>query len=127
MGVKRESCDVHFSKAVRERDKHLCQFCGGEGTDCAHIYTRKNKRLRWAMSNALCLCRWHHQHFGENPIAFHDFLTGHFGQAHMDQLRADSQEVMKTNKALRLEISKHYREQLKLFYADPKHVIESWN
>jgi len=34
---------------------------------------------------------------------------------------------MKTNKALRLEISKHYREQLKLFYADPKHVIESWN
>ena len=127
MGVKREQCDVHFSKAVRERDKHTCQFCGQPGTDCAHIYTRKNKRLRWAMDNALCLCRWHHQYFGENPIAFHDFLVGLYGQDHMDRLRAASAEIMKTNRNLRLEISAHYREQLKLFYADTTHQIQSWN
>lgn len=127
MAIKRDSADKHFSLAVRERDKHLCRFCGGEGTDCAHIFGRRIKAVRWSMDNAICLCRYHHNYFGENPIHFHDFLKQILGQDHLDSLRVKAAQVYKTNEKLRKEISKHYREQLKIFYSDPSHQIESWN
>ena len=127
MGVKREACDVHFSKAVRHRDKNICQYCGGHGTDAAHIYGRAKKSVRWSMDNALCLCRHHHRHLGANPIEFFDFLTRLYGPGHMDLLREKANAVLKTNKSLRLDISKHYRTQLKLAESDPTHLIESWN
>ena len=67
MAIKREACDRWFSQCVRHRDQHRCQFCFGEGTDCAHIYGRARKSVRWSMDNAVTLCRYHHQWFGSNP------------------------------------------------------------
>jgi hypothetical protein len=34
---------------------------------------------------------------------------------------------MKTDKALRAEIAKHYREELKKMEEDPDHILISWN
>lgn len=127
MGVKREACDVHFSKAVRHRDQHRCVYCFGEGTDCAHIYGRAKKSVRWSMDNAVCLCRYHHRYFTANPVEFTDFLTNTWGQGHMDLLREKANQIYKTTKELRKEISAHYREQLKLAEADPHYEIVSWN
>ena len=127
MAIKREACDVHFSKAVRHRDQHRCQYCFGEGTDCAHIYGRAKKSVRWSMDNAVTLCRYHHQWFGSNPVAFTDWLTNTLGQGHMDLLRGKANATLKTNKALRLEISKHYREEMKKAEADPNYEIISYN
>ena len=31
MAVKREACDIWFSKCVRHRDQHRCQYCFKEG------------------------------------------------------------------------------------------------
>ena len=33
MAIKRDQADIWFSRAVRHRDKHTCQYCGQEGTD----------------------------------------------------------------------------------------------
>lgn len=47
--------DVLFSKKVRE--KGFCERCSKtENLQCAHIYSRKHKWLRWESENALCLC-----------------------------------------------------------------------
>ena len=127
MAIKREACDAHFSLAVRTRDRFTCQYCGKEGSDAAHIYSRRSKVVRWSMDNALCLCRYHHQWFESNPVAFTDFLIAHYGEEHMDRLRVKAQGHMKTTKALRLEISAHYRQELARVGADPTYQMKSYN
>jgi predicted restriction endonuclease len=79
------------------------------------------------MDNALCLCRYHHRYFGENPVAFTDWLTKLWGEGHMDILREKASAIMKTNKELRAEISKHYREEVRAAEADPSYKIVSYN
>lgn len=36
--------------------------CGGV-LQCAHIIGRANRRLRWDLNNALCLCSGHHSYY----------------------------------------------------------------
>ena len=127
MAIKREACDDWFSKCVRHRDRHLCQYCSKEGTDCAHIYGRARKSVRWSMDNAVTLCRYHHQWFTSNPVAFTDWLTKLYGEGHMDILREKANALLKTNKLLRKEISDHYRAEFRKAEADPNYEIVSWN
>ena len=127
MAVKREACDNWFSKCVRHRDQHRCQYCFKEGTDCAHIYGRAKKSVRWSMDNAVTLCRYHHQWFTSNPVAFTDWLTKLYGEGHMDILREKANALLKNNKLLRKEISDHYRAEFRKAEADPDYEIVSWN
>ena len=119
--------DKAFSKAVRLRDGK-CLHCHKDGRlECAHIYGRANKRVRWAMSNAIALCHYCHRFFTANPIAFHDWLNIELGEAHMDKLRMDRNEIYKTNERLRKEIAAHYRDEVRQKEIDPDHEIQSWN
>ena len=127
VAVKRDACDSWFSKSVRHRDQHRCQFCFGEGTDCAHIYGRAKKSVRWSMDNAVTLCRYHHRWFTANPVAFADWLTKLYGHGHMDILREKANATLKTNKLLRKEISNHYRTELRKAEADLAYAIVSYN
>ena len=127
MAVKREACDDWFSKSVRHRDQHRCQFCFAEGTDCAHIFGRAKKSVRWSMDNAVTLCRYHHRYFTANPVAFTDWLTKIYGEGHMDILREKANSILKTNKALRKEISDHYRAEYRKALDDPAYEIVSYN
>jgi hypothetical protein len=45
----------------------------------------------------------------------------------MEILREKSRGILKENKAVRDEIAKHYREQIKLKEQDPDHVMISYN
>jgi hypothetical protein len=45
----------------------------------------------------------------------------------MDILREKASAIMKTNKELRAEISKHYREEVRAAEADPSYKIVSYN
>ena len=127
MAIRRDAADSWFSKCVRHRDQHRCQYCFNEGTDAAHIFGRAKKSTRWSMDNAVTLCRYHHQWFGSNPVAFTDWLTKHWGQGHMDILREKANSLLKTNKALRKEISDHYRAEFRAAEADPDYEIVSYN
>ena len=113
VAIRREACDSWFSKCVRKRANWSCEYCGkSDGQlDCAHIYGRAQKSVRWDGMNAVALCRYHHQQFTANPIEFTRWLEGHLGEAHMEILAEKRQHLLKTTKALRKEISDHYREQ----------------
>ena len=79
------------------------------------------------MSNATALCHACHRYFTSNPIAFHDWLNDELGEAHMDKLRQDRNEIYKTNKLLRKDISDHYRDEVRRKECDPDYEIQSWN
>jgi len=127
MAIRRDAADSWFSKCIRHRDQHRCQYCFKEGTDAAHIFGRARKSVRWSMDNAVTLCRYHHQWFGSNPVAFTDWLTAHWGEGHMAILREKSNGLLKTNKALRKEISDHYRGELRKAEAEINYEIVSYN
>ena len=127
MAVKRDAADIWFSKAVRARDGRCLHTGREDALECAHIYGRRAKILRWSLDNAVTLTHASHRYFTENPIAFHDWLESALGEGHMAILREKSQGIMKTTDALRKEIAKHYREELKKFHDDPEYRIVSWN
>jgi hypothetical protein len=79
------------------------------------------------MDNAVTLCRYHHQWFTSNPVAFTDWLTKLYGEGHMDILREKANALLKTNKLLRKEISDHYRAEFRKAETDPSYEIISWN
>ena len=127
MSIKRDGADIAFSKAVRYRDK-VCTHCGTDQTlQCAHIYGRRQKVVRWSMDNAVALCAGCHRYFTENPIPFHDWLLETLGEGHMELLREKTRGHMKTNEALRKEIGKHYRDELKKTESNPEYQIISYN
>ena len=133
--MKRCPADAAFSDAIRLNRGYVCESCGISGgkkgsglpqMECAHIYGRANKAVRWDTLNALCLCHTCHRKFTENPLDFQKFLVGYVGQGYLDILNEKRQAIFKTNKAIRSEIAKHYRAQVKLLEAGP-HDLESWN
>mgnify|MGYP002641961621 CR=1 FL=1 len=125
--MRRDAADSWFSKCVRHRDQHRCQYCFKEGTDSAHIFGRARKSTRWSMDNAITLCRYHHRYFTANPVAFADWLTKTLGHGHMDILREKANTILKTNKLLRKEISDHYRTEFRKAEADLSYEIVSYN
>lgn len=125
--TKRDQADIWFSKAVRLRDGS-CQVCGTTETlQCCHIFGRRMRILRWDLQNCITMCAAHHRYYTEQPVAWLDFLNQLLGEAHMDILREKSRGKLKTNKDLRSEIARHYREEIKLKESDPEYQMVSWN
>ena len=119
--------DREFSKAVRLRDGE-CLHCHKQGRlECCHIFGRRNKRLRWAMSNAVSMCHYCHRYMTEQPIIFHEWLREMYGDERMDKLRLTSNEIYKTTEAVRKEIAAHYRDEVRRKELDPDYEIQSWN
>lgn len=129
MGIKRDTADKYFSDVVRKKANHTCEHCGKvDGRmECAHIYGRAAKSVRWSLDNALCLCHYCHRKFTANPLEFTGWVEKKLGRGHMEMLREKWQHLMKTTKSLRLEIGKHYREELKKMDADPDYDPTSYN
>ena len=128
MAIKRDEADKWFSNVVRLNKQSTCERCGATGrTECAHIFGRRAKSVRWSMDNAVCLCHYDHKYFTANPFEFTRWITAHLGQAHMDILREKWQILMPTNKKLRAEIAKHYRSEHKQMMANEHYSPTSWN
>ena len=132
MAIKRDAADSWFSKCVRIRDQWRCVSCNKQygpsdsGLHCAHIYGRANKSTRWDLGNAISLCYACHQRYTANPIDFHHFCQQYLGGGHMDLLRERKRRILKTNAALRAEISKHYREEFRKKEQDSDYTIIGW-
>jgi hypothetical protein len=91
--------------------------------DCAHIYGRRYKSVRWDTLNALCLCNSCHRGYTESPLDFQDWLQGYLGQGYLDILNEKRHRIQKTNKAYRAEVAAHYREQFKLLQAGGHELV----
>jgi hypothetical protein len=129
MAIKRDAADKWFSDVVRKKAGHVCESCGKvEGRmECAHIYGRSAKSVRWSLDNAVCLCHYCHMKFTSNPLEFTAWLQEELGEGHMEMLREKWQVLMKTNKELRKEIAKHYREEFKKMDEDENYEPVSYN
>ena len=129
MAIKRDAADKWFSDVVRKKAGHVCEHCNKvEGRmECAHIYGRSAKSVRWSMDNAVCLCHYCHMKFTANPLEFTAWLEETLGKGHMKMLREKWQVLMKTNKQLRKEIAKHYREEFKKMDEDETYEPVSYN
>lgn len=85
--------DRLFSLAVRARDgtcqipSFMGQHCGGP-LECSHIISRAYPSMRWELTNALAVCKFHHGLQHDNPNQSKACLTLLLGQSHMDSLRA---------------------------------------
>jgi len=129
MAIKRDAADKWFSDVVRKKAGHVCESCNKvEGRmECAHIYGRAAKSVRWSLDNAVCLCHYCHMRFTANPLEFTMWLEETLGEGHMEMLREKWQVLMKTNKQLRKEIAKHYREEFKKMDEDENYEPVSYN
>lgn len=127
MAIKREACDIWFSKAIRLRDKR-CLHCGKDDRlENCHVVGRRNKRLRWSAANCIAMCHGCHRYMTEQPLEFYEFLRGILGEAHVDNLRLVSNEIYKTTRPLRAEIATHYRLEVQAMEADENHELQTWN
>ena len=115
MSIKREASDKWFSDVVRLIAGYECEHCNRQDgrMECAHIFGRAAKSVRWSLMNAVCLCHSCHRHFTSNPSEFTAWLDKFKGGQYMGILREKWQVLMKTNKKLRADIAKHYREEHK--------------
>lgn len=88
MKKKTRSClnnllDHEFSEFIRRRGK--CQRCSKTNNlQCAHIYSRRYKSIRWNPLNALCLCASCHFWAHNNPLEFGEFVHDTIGLEYED-------------------------------------------
>ena len=113
--IKRCPADDAFSRALRRSRGDQCEHCKiiDAKMECAHIYGRRFKSVRWDTLNALCLCHTCHRKFTESPLDFEKWLREYLGQGYLDLLNEKRNRIFKTTKAIRSEIAKHYRSELR--------------
>jgi len=62
-----KQADDLFSRLVHARDQR-CQNCNDtDWPQCAHIWSRRYRSLRWRLENAVVLCRRCHMSFTHHP------------------------------------------------------------
>lgn len=71
---KRMTADRKWSRAVRDRDGHLCRKCGNPASDGAHVVRRSYLKTRHDVANGLALCRQCHGYFGAHPEEWRTWL-----------------------------------------------------
>ena len=120
MGVKIKPADTFFSKCVRESQDWMCERCnkqlerGSMGLHCSHIFSRRNRTIRWCKDNVQALCFSCHQWFGGNPADSGLWVTELLGKSHIELVREKMNSKIKVTKLEEKEIAAHYREQLEI-------------
>lgn len=129
MAIKRDQADKWFSDVVRQKANYTCEHCHKTDSrmECAHIYGRRLKSVRWSLDNAVCLCHWCHRVFTENPVQFTDWLNQYFGAGHLEILNEKRNQIFKANDLVKKEISAHYRAELKKMADDSSYEPKSYN
>jgi hypothetical protein len=111
--------DKWFSLCVRWAADWRCEKCnaqfeeGSQGLHCSHIFSRKNRTIRWCRENVQPLCYNCHQWFGGNPADSGAWIEELRGINKMASLRQKKNRRVKVTKIEEKEIATFYRLQLK--------------
>lgn len=68
----------------------FCVWCGQgdyEKLQCAHIYSRKFKSVRWDLKNLLSLCAGCHFQGHQSPLKFAEFVKTYLGDYEYEALK----------------------------------------
>jgi hypothetical protein len=125
-GIKRWQADINFSLCIRLAADHICESCGGEAGDCAHIMGRRHFGSRWSVVNAIALCRKCHNKYTDEPSDWSDFIDGKF-PGRRNKAKYKSQGYQKNNKETRLLVSGHYIKELRRMEKTGARDLKSWN
>jgi 5-methylcytosine-specific restriction endonuclease McrA len=80
--------DRLFSQWIRQRDR-VCQECGAQaGLQCAHLWSRRYRALRWDEEGAVALCLRCHKQFTEDPAAWNAWIRARRGDEEFWRLNA---------------------------------------
>ena len=71
--------DREFSAKVRARGECEWGRVHKGRLECAHIFSRRHRAMRWDEDNALCLCTRHHFMAHHNPLLFSEFVKRYIG------------------------------------------------
>lgn len=111
--MKRDKVDAVFSNLVRLRPgpEHICEYCLKKvRTECAHIYGRRDRKLRWHPHNAVALCHYDHRRFTEHPVEFWFWLESYIGSGMLEMLRErHNDNRIKYTKADKEELYEHLK------------------
>lgn len=80
--------DQECSRIIRSFGK--CAMCGCadyEKLQCAHIYSRTYRSVRWDLDNLLPLCASCHFYSHKNPLIFAEFVKTHLGDIKYQSLK----------------------------------------
>ena len=83
-------CEVFNCRKMKQLNSH-------------HIFTRRNKAVRWSLDNGIALCPSHHtlsSSFSAHgtPIKFTDFLKNYRGENYVELLTYKSNQIHKWHK-----------------------------
>lgn len=93
--------DEQWSKAVKERDNHTCQYCGKkEYLNSHHIFSRSNFTTRWDLDNGITLCSGCHTFSSKfsahkTPAEFIEWVKEKKGLAWYERLREKAKQTTK--------------------------------
>ena len=98
--------DTAWSLLVKLKAGNRCEVfnCGKtKFLNSHHIFTRRNKAVKWSLDNGIALCPSHHtlsSSFSAHgtPIKFTDFLTKYRGENYIDLLTYKSNQIHKWHK-----------------------------
>lgn len=89
------SLDALWSRAVKARAGNRCEvtFKSGIRLESHHFFGRRNKSVRWVVSNGFSLSHPMHRWAEEQPTEFIEWAIKSRGQAWFDALQAQSRQV----------------------------------
>ena len=93
--------DDAWSELVKLRAGGKCEICGqSRYLNSHHLFTRRNKAVRWDVDNGMALCPSHHvldAKFSAHgtPIKFNFFLEDYKGRQFMELLTAKANTICK--------------------------------
>ena len=88
--------DAECSRIVRARG--MCWKCGKDDykhLETAHIFSRKNRSVRWDLDNMLCSCDGCHFWSHQNPLLFAEFVKEYLGNYKYQQLKLKATSIRK--------------------------------
>lgn len=90
--------DQECSRVVRGRG--VCAKCGSieyEKFQCAHIFSRVYRSVRWFLDNLLCLCASCHFWAHRNPVLFTEFVKQYLGEERYQFLKSTATAIKRWN------------------------------
>ncbi len=115
--------DSAWSKLVKLRAGNKCEieFCGKTRyLNSHHIFTRRNKAVRWNVLNGVALCPGHHTLYSKfsahaTPVLFHNWMVKTKGQNFIDKLTLKASGISKLHKFEKEIILKELNHEIKHF------------
>jgi hypothetical protein len=93
-----KNLDKLWSKRIKERAGHRCEYCGSTNyLNSHHVVRRTIHNVRWYYPNGVCLCANHHMFSNEfaahsTPLEFSEWIRKKRGEAWYNDLCVQRRE-----------------------------------